>query len=114
MMTHQIKLRAQRSDIDIFAFRRLKWAVHQRVPCGLRFVSAPWRVDQAIAAIAHDDKVQNGVAVAAELPTDMPQDSAVTDLDKRREREQIVDAVAWAAVIVSALAGALILTGSSQ
>jgi hypothetical protein len=109
MMADQAKLQAQRSDGNVFAFRRLKWG---DPPARFRFntrrhVSAP---NVPLHALLDDDKVHGGVA--ANLPKEVSQASPVTDLYNRRTRERIVDAAIWASVIVSvsALAAALIWT----
>ncbi|MBU1336726.1 MAG: hypothetical protein KJ944_12430 [Alphaproteobacteria bacterium] len=111
MMADQAKLRAQRSDGNVFAFRRLKWgdppARFRLNTVMRRHVSAP---NVTSHALLDEDKVHGGVE--ANPPKEISQASPVTDLYDRRKRERIVDAAIWASVIisVSALAVALIWT----
>ncbi|MFK4808727.1 hypothetical protein ACI3KW_00820 [Devosia sp. ZW T5_3] len=113
-MADQAKLQAQRSDGNIFAFRRLKWGdpperFHVRsVLC--RRIGAPI---EPLPALLDDDKVQDGDAVTAKPSTEIFRDSSVADLDERRMRERFVDTAVWGAAIVSvsALTVALIWTG---
>ena len=116
MMVDQAKLQAQRSDGNVFAFRRLRWG---DPPARFRLDSilrrrpgAPARPLQSLL----DGNVQDGVAVAANPPRDMFLAQPVIDLNERRMRERIVDAAVWGAAIVSvsALAAALIWIGWSQ
>jgi hypothetical protein len=116
MMVDQAKLQAQRSDGNVFAFRRLKWGdppARFRLDSILRRrLGAPVEPLQTLL----DDNLQDCVPVAADPPRDMFQAQPVTDLNERRMRERIVDAAVWGAAIVSvsALAAALIWIGWSQ
>lgn len=113
-MADQAKLQAQRSDGNVFAFRRLKWG---DPPARFRLDSiVRRRFGAPMEPSLDDDKVRDGVAVAPVPPKDISQASPVTNLNKRRMRERIVDVAIWAAVIVSvsALVAALIWTGWGQ
>ena len=116
-MENQAKLQAQRSDGNVFAFRRLKWG---DPPARFRLDSILRRQFGApiepLKASLDDDKLQNGVAFAAGPLKDISQASPVTDLNRRRMRERVVDAAAWAVLVVSvsSLVAALIWTGWGQ
>ncbi|WP_152565935.1 hypothetical protein [Devosia riboflavina] len=111
MMADQARRQAQRSDGNVFAFRRLKWGdppARFRLNAVIRLhVSAR---NMPLHALLDEDKVHGGIA--ANPPKEISQPSPVTDLYDRRMRERIVDAAIWASVIVSvsALAAALIWT----
>lgn len=112
-MADQTKIQAQRSDSNVFAYRRLKWG------------SPPerFRVDhilrrrigaaiQSLPALPDPHKVQDDAAVAARPSIEMFQPASVADPNKRRMCERFADTAAWDAAIVSvgALAGALVWT----
>ena len=116
-MPDQTKIQAQRSDSNVFAYRRLKWGSPPerfRVDHILRRrIGAPI---QPLPALPDADKVQDDDAVAARPSMEMFQARSVADLDKRRMRERFVDTAAWSAAIVSvtALVAVLIWTGWGQ
>lgn len=108
---------AQRSDGNVFGFRRLKWGdppERLRIDSTLvRRIGAPTK---PLRALPNDDEVEDGDSIAARPSVEMFQAPSVADLDKRRMRERFVDTASWGAAIVSvaALAAALIWIGWGQ
>lgn len=112
IMADQAKLQAQRSDGNVYAFRRLKWSdppAQFRVENILRrgFVTP---VEPSRTVLDGD---RPGVEVQTSPTADMREEPGVADLDKRRARERFIDAMIWGAAIVSvsAFVVALVWTG---
>lgn len=113
-MEDQAKRQAQRSDGNVFAFRRLKWGgppARFRVDSILRggFV-APLKPP---AVLLDNGRKQDDGAVETGHPNSTFPGPCVTDLDQRRTRERIVDVTIWIATVicVSACVAAIVWTG---
>lgn len=115
LMEKEVSLQAQRSDGNVFAFRRLKWgdpparfrvnSIRRRGFTGLQSPARPPNTDGTAA----------DTEVDAQLMSNPGADPQIASLGRRRMRDRQIDAAVWGVALacVASLIAALVWTGWS-